>query len=382
MLTRSGRSLAWFTGLTLATGWFAGYVPLLMLGAACLTVLVVAALWMVSRPRIAADRELRPNRVTEGNAASALLTVTNQGRRRSPAMVVLERFGEHQVPVNIPSLPGGGSFSQPYRLPTDRRGRFAVGPLTVARSDPFQLMRAGQQQRSSDQLWVHPRTYPMEPFPNGKARDLEGPTSAEAPLGGIAFHTLREYVLGDDLRLIHWRSSAKTDTLMVRHNVDTYQPRSLIILDVNASVYNGEAFDEAVRVAASLVLASMRANFPVRLRTTDGYLFSSRGHGSTGQRDALLDHLAALGPNPSASLADLGREVSDELAGLSLAVVTGQAPARDLAVIGPLRARFENITIARMGGRGASVYQLPGALLVNAPAASEFAHAWNRRLRR
>lgn len=380
MLTKYGRQFAIFAGGLLLIGWVAGYMPLVMVGAACSTVLAIAALWMLSRPRLAAEREIRPNRVVEGHPATGVLTVTNRSRRRSPGMVVLEHFGEAVVPITIPSLPRGGSYTRPYRLPTDHRGVFQVGPLTVSRSDPFQLMRVGQQQRTHETLWVHPATQSVTPFPNGRTRDLEGPTSGEAPQGGIAFHTLREYVMGDDLRLIHWKSSAKTGDLMVRHNVDTFQPRSLVVFDVHDKVYTEEGFEHAVRVVASLLVASIRNHFPIRLRTTSGLVIGSE----TGERlERFLDQLAALQPEPEASLASISRQVASERGGFSLAVITGQATATDLSVIGPLRGRFQNITIGRVGvqGRG-SVHELPGAVLINAATSVEFAQAWNRRVRR
>jgi uncharacterized protein (DUF58 family) len=379
MLTRYGRSVAWFAAVVVAVGWFSGYVPLVMLGVACVIVLAVAGLWLLSRPRLDAERELRPNRVTEGQPATGYLTVINRSRRRSPAMVVLEHFGDTVVPVSVPSLAGHGSHTRPYRLPTERRGVFQVGPLTVSRTDPFQLMRAGQAQRSTETLWVHPTIHEMVPFPNGRSRDLEGPTSGEAPQGGIAFHTLRSYVVGDDLRLIHWKSSARTGDLMVRHNVDTYQPRSLVLLDVNEDVYSDEAFEDAVRVVASLLSASITNRFPVRLRTTSGTVIGAE----PGTRmDRVLDQLAALKLERNVPLASLARQVAHEQGGLSLAVITGQATAKDLAVVGPLRGRFQNITIGRIGARGrGTVHQLPGAVLINASTSAEFSTAWNRRLR-
>jgi uncharacterized protein (DUF58 family) len=380
MLTRYGRSVAILSVILLAAGFGLGYVELVAIGVTSLAVSIIAALWILSRPKLSADRELRPNRVTEGEPAQAMLTVTNRARRRSPSMVALESFGEAVVTVSIPSLESSGSHTRPYKLPTERRGVFQVGPLTVSRSDPFHLMRTGQQQRSTETLWVHPLTHNVTPFPNGTTRDLEGPTSGEAPQGGIAFHTLREYVFGDDLRLIHWRSSAKADRLMVRHNVDTYQPRTLVIFDVDANVYEGDSFEHAVRVVASLMVANTRNNFPIRLRTTGGLVLGSE----TGDRaERILDHLAAIQPSADAKLATFSPQVATERGGFSLAVITGQAGVRELAAVGPLRARFQNVTIGRVGVRGrGGIYELPGAVLINAGTSGEFAQAWNRRIRR
>lgn len=380
MLTRFGRAVALLGAGLVASGLALGYPELLLIGVALLMVLSVAVLWMLARPRLSAERELRPNRVTEGEMATAMLTVVNKSRRRSPAMVALESFGDSLVSVSVPALEAGSTHTRPYKLPTDRRGVFRVGPLTVSRSDPFQLMRSGQEQRSTETLWVHPGVHVVSPFPNGTARDLEGPTSGEAPQGGIAFHTLREYVVGDDLRLVHWRSSAKADRLMVRHNVDTYQPRTLVVFDVNEAVYDGDTFEHAVRVVASLMAANTRGKFPIRLRTTAGLVLESRrGEGA----ETILDHLAGMRPTPQASLPDLARQVGAERGGFSLAIITGQAGVSDLAAVGPLRARFQNVTMGRVGVRGrGGVFELPGAVLINARTSTEFAQAWNRRIRR
>ena len=69
------------------------------------------------------------------------------------------------------------------------------------------------------------------PLPVGFAKDLEGPTSDASPAGDIAFHALRPYQLGDDHRHIHWMSTARTGTLMVRHYVDNRRPTLAVLLD-------------------------------------------------------------------------------------------------------------------------------------------------------
>ena len=381
MLTRYGKAVAALALLLVGAGFATGYMELVVIGAGWVVVGLAAIAWTLSRPRLRADRDVRPNRVVEGQPATAYLTVRNASRRRTPAMVALERFGDGLVPVTVPSLPSSGTHERIYRLPTERRGVFQVGPLTVSRSDPFHLLRTGQSEGSTETLWVHPITHAVSPFPNGRTRDLEGPTSGEAPQGGIAFHTLREYVVGDDLRLIHWRSAARTGRLMVRHNVDTFQPRSLVILETSEAVYgDSDGFDQAVRVAASLAMSSIRNRFPIRLRTTGGLTIASE----SGQRaEHLLDQLAALETSPEDDLSTVTSQTSTERGGFSLVVLTGPASARELSVIGPLRARFQSITIGRLGisGRG-SVYELPGAVLINASSSVEFATAWNRRVGR
>lgn len=380
-MTRFGRAAFGLALATAGSGVALRYRELILIGLATLLVFVTAVLWTRSRPRLSVTRILQPNRVDQGSVAIATLAVTNESRRSSPAMVALERFGGSGVSVSIPRLEPGGSHHRPYRLPTERRGVYQVGPLTVSRSDPFHLMRSGQDQVPTDTLWVHPKPWQMSPFPNGTTRDLEGPTSGEALHGGIAFHSLRDYVLGDDLRLIHWKSSARTDRTMVRHNVDTFQPRTLVVFDVNRSLYEEEEdFEHAVQVVASLMVANAAHNYPIRLRTTAGLAIGSE----TGDRnEQILDHLAAITTTADASLARLAPYIASERGGFSLAVITGRAGVRELASVGPLRRRFSNVTIGRIGTQGpGEIFELPGAVLINARTAVEFAEAWTRRIRR
>jgi uncharacterized protein (DUF58 family) len=239
-MTRTGRVVAVLAVALIAAGVGFRYPAVLAFGFALALLLAVALVWVLRRPRVQATRRVSPERVTVGETALSELTVTNLGRRRTTGGIAVEAFGGELLSVELPALEPGQSELVVQPLPTDQRGVFQVGPLLVARSDPFGLLRVGQEQRDLAILYVHPRVLHLAPFPSGLHRDLDGPSSGEAPDGGITFQNLREYVEGDDLRLVHWRSYAKTGALMVRHNIDTHQPRSIVILDTRASVHTGE----------------------------------------------------------------------------------------------------------------------------------------------
>ena len=377
MLTTNGRTLLGFAGLTAVGGFAFGYPALVAVGLAFMIILAAAAVWVTRRPRVDATRVVRPERVTVGGEAASVMRIHNRSRRRTAGGTALESFGDRHIPVALPALEPGASETVLQPLPTDRRGVYQVGPLRISRSDPFGLIQIGQEQRDLATLYVHPRIIDLNPFPSGLNRDLDGPDLGDAPEGGITFQNLREYVDGDDLRLVHWRSYARTGTLMVRHNVDSHQPRSLIVLDTRSSVHDADSFEESVEATASIMIASMLRRFPFRLETTCGTTITD---GLT--RAAALDKLAALGQATDGSIEHTVRRVGRDPGGASLAVLTGRCSSRDLAFLSPLRNRFEITTIARFGTKATGEIALStGAVLLNAGSIAEFGRAWNRRAR-
>lgn len=378
MLTTAGRVFGSLAVALTGLGLLLGHRALVGVGIACATLIVLAVLLVVRPGGLEATRVVRPERVAVGDPARCDLRLRNRSRRGSSGGVALEVFGTTALPVELPPLAPGGEATVTHELPTDHRGVFQVGPLLVDRADPFGLVRLGQRHQTTATLRVHPMTLPLDPFPSGITRDLDGPYSGEAPEGGITFQSLREYVEGDDLRLVHWRSFARTDRLMVRHNVDTHQPRSLVLLDTRPNYYDGPSFEAAVVAAASIIVANMDRRFPFRLRTTCG-----RTLDSSMTRPRILDELAGLGMRSSGSIDRAVEASRKEPGGLSLAVVTGRCPAEDLAVLGPLRSKFDAITIARIGTEGRTgLVDLPGAVLLNARDAFDFARGWNQRVHR
>ena len=381
MVTRNGWLVLALAVVTLVTGFALHYPELVEVGLAFALCLVVAVITVRTRVPVEVERVVTPARVEEGDGAAGVITVTNPRARRSGSKVATEQLGQTRLRVLLPALAPGQSHSQSYRLPTDRRGCFVVGPLQIAHNDPLSLARATQQDTSEATLWVHPKTYRVSPIPTGRAQDIEGrPTARNAPRGGIAFHSLREYEPGDDPRLIHWRSTARTGTLMVRHTVMTNEPRLLIVLDSSALSYPGESFEDAVRVAASLTLAGAAQHYPTELRTTGGITarIDETGLGKTD----VLDKLAMV----QTSTDDVGLPALAKMSvrrehGVALGVVTGQPTSDKVGILSAMSGRFDMVTMIQVGERfGRPAIGIAGVLGVAAADAREFVQVWKRRI--
>ena len=375
MLTRNGWTFGAISLAALLAGVLLDFSELVAIGIALLGCLVLAAVWLGRRPQVEVQRELMPSRVSEGERAAGVLTISNVGSRRCPPVLAVEGFAGGSVAVPVPSLAAGATHVVGYHLPADRRGCYAVGPLAIGHTDPLHLVNSTQRFGAEATLWVHPRMHRVKTIPTGRSQDLEGPTSSGAPRGGIAFHSLREYEAGDDLRMIHWRSSARTGKLMVKHTVVTNEPRLLLVLDTSAESYEGDAFEDAVRVIASLIVAGADKRFPTEFRSTGGVTGSidPTGHG----RNDVLDKLAAVQVGADAGLEEMPRFAARREQGVALGVVTGQ-PSRDRAlVVGKIRSRFEVVTMVQVGERfGRPPIDVPGVLGLNVATSEEFARLW------
>ena len=190
-----------------------------------------------------------------------------------------------------------------YQVRSDVRGRFEIGPMTVRVSDPFGLVELGRAFRTTAPLTVTPRTVPLPTIPLGGAWTGSGDNRPRAFATGSAEDvTVREYRRGDDLRRVHWRSSARVGELMVRREEQPWQSRATLFLDNRLSAHRGQgiasSLEAAVSAAASIAVHLSQRGFTVRLVTASGEDPSTTWHTRDPELNTapLLEALAVVQP--------------------------------------------------------------------------------------
>lgn len=327
VVTPLGWTIAAGVPLALLAGYAWGWSELIVLGALGATLAVVAALYLIGRTRIVAELVPPASRVAVGDPAIVTLHVRNPAGRRTFSVVADVPVGSEIVPVSIPGLPAKGELDRELAIPTGRRGRLALGPVRSVRADPVGLVRRELQFTDALELIVHPRTIDIPSTSSGLLRDLDGQPTRDLTPADIAFHALREYVPGDDRRHIHWKSTAKTGTYMVRQFEETRRSHLIVALSVASIDFGSDAeFELAVSVTGSLGSRAIRdgrdVSVVVSAVTPE---FAKRAVVAlrplaTLTPTRLLDDLAVVEHSPAAlGILDVARLAGDDARGVSIA---------------------------------------------------------------
>lgn len=375
-LTRSGRAVAAGCVFLLVAGWALGYQEVALWGAACGVAVLLAVVWSLVPVPLAVTRRVDRVRVPKGTPAFGHVTVTNRTRRFTGPLTLVEPVGAARVTVSLGRLAGRSTREASYRLPTERRGVVTVGPLQVVRHDPLALVARSLSAGTSETVWIHPAVLALRFQPPGRFEPTEGAASDLLPVGSPTFQSVREYVAGDDPRLIHWKSSAHHGSLMVRQHIETTEPRTTVLVDTHAEHYdNPERFEQAMDVAASVVVAAVGAGHLVRLWATSGFHTASAGWDPT----PCLDALAELQPGGEDRLAGLVHAVAEHTSRSSLVVVTGSVDSRHLRAVGERSPQFQVAVVASLQPIEHPTLSAPaGVTVLGAPDAAGVAEAWHR----
>jgi uncharacterized protein (DUF58 family) len=277
-------------------------VGVLLAGLPLASVVVVAR----TRYRLACSRRLRPVRVPAGQKAEVVLHLENVSRLPTGVLLI-----EDQVPYVLGSRPRfvldrvqpRGVRDVIYPVRSDVRGRFPLGPLAIRLTDPFGMCELNRSFSARDHLIVTPVVHALPAIRLGGEWSGNGDSNARSvAAAGEDDVAAREYRHGDDLRRVHWRSTARRGELMVRREEQPWQSRCTLILDTRSLAHRGDgpgsSFEWAVSAAASISLHLSQTGYSVRLLTDTGAAVSSAAHdpASAGGdfEGMLLDTLAVV----------------------------------------------------------------------------------------
>jgi uncharacterized protein (DUF58 family) len=283
-----------------------GHDELVRVGALLVALPLVTA-WFLgrSRYRLGLVRSLSPTLVAAGQQARVTLDLTNDGRMPTGLLLL-----EDQIPYVLGTRPRfvvdrmGPKWKRSvgYVVRSDVRGRFDVGPMKVRLSDPFGLVELERTFQSRSSLVVTPRVVPLPAIPLSGVWTGSGDNRPRAFASGSAEDvTVREYRRGDDLRRVHWRSSAHAGELMVRREEQPWQSRATLFVDNRRYSHRGtgaaSSLEHAVSIAASVAVHLVQRGFTVRLVTALGEESGTswHEHGVASAKTApLLESLAVL----------------------------------------------------------------------------------------
>jgi uncharacterized protein (DUF58 family) len=315
--------------------WIVAFVfgsrALYPVAAGLVLVVPLAHLWVrlsLRTPHV--SRSWPPLELHEGDGVRIELTLEAASRVPLPSVVAEERAGRlGDRRVELRRL-GRGAYAGSYSLSRLPRGRHGFGAISVSVADAFGLAEAEMSVETRQALVVFPRLVELgRLFFEGGAGATDGRRLLLRRPAGFELHSVREHQHGESLRRVHWPSTARRRTLMVKELEDSPRDEVAVLLDADPAAVAGtppdSAFDAAVRVAGSIVLAQVRRGrrCVLVLNNRDREAQTVVSDGPDLQR--ALELLAAAEPDaplPAAALLDSG--VGPASASLELVVVTSR----------------------------------------------------------
>jgi hypothetical protein len=316
--------------------------------------------------------------VHEGDRATVDLVIRNMRRLPAFNLTVSDGVGGlGTARFALGSISGGDQAESSYRIVCRPRGVYDVGPAVVRITDPLGLASSEVTAGQTDQLIVYPATEELSGHP--VVRGMDPAQMASRPehsqRGGEDFYTLRPYRDGDDLRRVHWPSSAKLDDLVIRQMETPWQSRALVFFDVRrASYVDADAFEKAVRGTASVVRHLATGGFAADLWLGSG-LIDVRAY------SAALEALARVQMVPGIDLRSVATRLRHTGRGGALVLVTGR-PDEDLLGVQRLLSAQHRATVLMAAtaspGPILSSFRRVGVKTVVAGPSEPWAIAWSQ----
>ena len=305
-LTTRGKTFLAVGCAAVVAGFGLDEADLLRLGVLLMMLPLLSALVATrARYRLSCTRQVQPRRVPAGRQAEVLIRLSNVSRMRT-GLLLAEDLGQHSGTGRprfvLGAIEAGGSRDLTHQVQMDGRGRYTIGPLQIRVADAFGLVSIGRSFATKSTLVVTPDIVPLPQVAMAGSRLGDGEsgmrTVAAAGEDDIAPRAYRD---GDELRRVHWRSTARYGELMVRREEQQWHNRALLLLDTRRAAYvgagPGSPFEIAVSAAASIGAHLAGQGIDTRLVTDSGAV-TPAGPAA----ESLMERLAVIQPSRNVDL--------------------------------------------------------------------------------
>lgn len=244
-----------------------------------------------------------PEEIFAGRPALFGVVVTNRKRRLVSHSITVEALGTRGVErtLYLPRLASGGERLGTWEAVLPARGRRHLPGIRLATRFPFGLFVKRGRVLLDDEVLVYPAVSPVPPHLLDRA-GAEESRAARRRGRGHDLYDLRPYRPGDDPRLIHWRSTAKTQALTIRELEEDTARDTRIVLD-GTGAGNAERLERGLSEAASLATHVIRSGAAVELAGAGVFVPLGRG---AGQARRVLTALALYDPAATGAAGDGG----------------------------------------------------------------------------
>ncbi|MCP3938425.1 MAG: DUF58 domain-containing protein [Actinomycetia bacterium] len=345
-VTRHGWLLLSLGLILILSGRIFAIWELFVVGAAAVVLVVLAVVFTgLARLRLEVTRTITPLRLHAGGTARVDVVVRNRGGQTPVLRLSDPVEGTSGADMSVGPLHKGESLSVAYQLPTERRGVMNVGPLTVGIGDPFGFSSLEIGAAGVHEVTVYPRIHPIDaaPFTIGDDSHNAAPTPNALGRTGDDFYALRQYTFGDDLRRVHWKSTARHDELMVRQDDQPWQGRLTVLLDTRRRHDDTTSFELAIEAAASVLQASNRRRDLIRLVTTNR---GDSGFASGGNHlDSIMHYLVTTNPRSDGTLLDARDAILTQGGGGALVACLVEPSDSEIDEMVRMRNTFDRVTI-------------------------------------
>lgn len=256
-VTKLGWVVALLVVLWLPLGVWLNWPEFSFLGSVSAIILVVAIPFLFGGKNYQIGFALPDDHLVAGDPAQAPISVTNTSSRLELPGVLEVQIGEGIDEFQIPLLRAGETKLVPFEIAPQPRGVLNIGPITTVRTDPVGALRKETKLIDAQEVYVHPQTRALPPTVIGYMKDLEGNPTLTIVEADMTFHSIREYVPGDNPKHIHWKATAKIGMpgkFLVRQYAESRRSRMVIIMALNPADYlpESEEFEVAVSAVGSL----------------------------------------------------------------------------------------------------------------------------------